>query len=65
MQKESINSPELSEEAIRNRAYQIYEERGCEPGYELDDWFQAEADVLGKKAPHADRKAVPPKIVAA
>jgi hypothetical protein len=29
------------DEEIRRRAYEIYLERGEEPGHELDDWFQA------------------------
>ena len=27
------------EEEIRRRAYQLYEERGCTPGHENDDWL--------------------------
>jgi hypothetical protein len=27
---------------IRRRAYEIYLERGCLPGQELEDWLQAE-----------------------
>ena len=30
------------EEEIRNRAYEIYLQRGRQPGYELEDWLQAE-----------------------
>ncbi|HBB95801.1 MAG TPA: hypothetical protein DC054_10455 [Blastocatellia bacterium] len=30
------------EQEIRNRAYEIYPQRGAQPGYELEDWFQAE-----------------------
>jgi hypothetical protein len=36
------------EEAIRLRAYKIYERRGCEHGHDLEDWLMAEADVVGK-----------------
>lgn len=42
-------SLELTEELIRLRAYQLYEGRSCEHGHDLDDWFQAEAEVFGKK----------------
>jgi len=41
-------SLELTEELIRVRAYQFYEERGCEDGHELDDWLRARAEILGK-----------------
>jgi len=36
------------EEAIRLRAYSIYEQRGREHGHDLDDWLIAEAEVVGK-----------------
>jgi hypothetical protein len=36
------------EEAIRSRAYSIYEQRGREHGHDLDDWLIAEAEVVGK-----------------
>jgi hypothetical protein len=31
------------EEEIRRRAYELYEARGCQEGYALDDWLRAEA----------------------
>jgi hypothetical protein len=34
------------EKLIRLRAYELYEQRGREEGHELDDWLQAEAEVL-------------------
>jgi hypothetical protein len=33
---------EARQEEINIRAYQIYLERGQQPGQELDDWLQAE-----------------------
>jgi len=41
-------SLELTEEYIRRRAYQLYEQRGREDGHHLEDWYQAEAEVFGK-----------------
>lgn len=35
------------EEEIRDRAYQLYEERGREDGHDLDDWLSAEAEITG------------------
>jgi len=35
-------------EAIRRRAYELYEERGGEPGLAEQDWFRAEAEVLSR-----------------
>jgi DUF2934 family protein len=46
--KPEQDSLELTE-IIRARAYQLYEERGCEDGHDLDDWLQAEAEIVGKK----------------
>jgi len=42
--------PEL-EDAIRHRAQQLYEQRGCVPGHEVEDWVQAEAEILQESAP--------------
>jgi hypothetical protein len=33
------------EQEIRDRAYEIYLERGAQPGYELEDWLQAEREL--------------------
>ena len=34
-------------EEIRRRVYEIYLERGEQPGRELDDWLQAERELEG------------------
>lgn len=47
--KPDEGSLELTEELIRVRAYQFYQERGCEDGHDFDDWLQAEAEIFGKK----------------
>jgi hypothetical protein len=33
------------EQQVRNRAYEIYLQRGGQPGYELEDWLQAEREL--------------------
>jgi hypothetical protein len=33
------------EENIRHRAYEIYLERGREPGHDVEDWLQAEREL--------------------
>jgi hypothetical protein len=33
------------EQPIRDRAYEIYLQRGAQPGYELEDWLQAEREL--------------------
>jgi Protein of unknown function (DUF2934) len=35
------------EERIRQRAYQLYEQRGRVDGFALDDWLHAEGEILG------------------
>src|SRR5260370_27309546 len=35
----------VRDEEIRRRAYEIYRERGEQPGRELDDWLQAEREL--------------------
>jgi hypothetical protein len=35
-------------EEIRQRAYELYEARGREEGHDIDDWLQAEDEVVGK-----------------
>jgi len=39
------STPELLER-IRIRAYELFEERGRHEGHEVEDWLQAEAEVL-------------------
>lgn len=34
------------EEQVRRRAYELYVERGNQSGSELDDWLQAEEEIL-------------------
>jgi hypothetical protein len=42
----SISNPAALENQIRERAYQLYEGRGREPGQEQVDWVQAEHEIL-------------------
>jgi hypothetical protein len=35
-----------SDEAISQRAYELYLQRGSVPGHENDDWLQAEAELM-------------------
>ena len=30
------------EEKIRKKAYELYEQRGCQDGHDQEDWFEAE-----------------------
>ena len=45
---ESERSPHsVSEQDIRERAYEIYLHRGAQPGHALEDWLQAERELSG------------------
>jgi Protein of unknown function (DUF2934) len=46
MGEASVGNAERDKE-IRRRAYEIYLERGEQPGSELDDWLQAERELEG------------------
>jgi hypothetical protein len=37
------------EAQIRQRAYELYQERGCAAGYENEDWLRAESEVLARQ----------------
>jgi len=39
------------EERVRQRAYQLYEQRGRVDGFALDDWLRAEREILGAGKP--------------
>ena len=43
--KQAINKEIPLEERIRQRAHEIYLERGGQDGSELDDWLQAEQEI--------------------
>ena len=38
------------DQQIRQRAYELYEQRGRTDGHELDDWLQAECEIKGRQA---------------
>jgi hypothetical protein len=43
--------PELRYELVRRAAYSFAEQRGFEPGHELDDWLAAEAAIDAQLGP--------------
>jgi len=50
--------PDNVREAIRRRAEEIYHRGGCLPGHDLENWRQAEAEILRESAARAVRKVV-------
>jgi Protein of unknown function (DUF2934) len=63
--KPDIGSQELTEEYIRLRAYQRYEQRGLQHGYALEDWVEAEAQIFGRKHESASAKGESARATAA
>ena len=41
--------PSVSEDQIRQRAYELYTQRGGGHGRHIEDWFRAEAELLGRR----------------
>ncbi|MFY9804554.1 MAG: DUF2934 domain-containing protein [Candidatus Acidiferrales bacterium] len=54
-----IERKELCKEDIAQRAYQMYTQRGGEPGRDTEDWFRAEKELTGESV------AAPAKATAA
>ncbi len=52
---------EVPREVTELRAYFKYCERGCEPGYDVDDWLAAERELLAERAAaeHAETAGTP------
>ncbi|MEK6325084.1 MAG: DUF2934 domain-containing protein [Acidobacteriota bacterium] len=44
------------QQMVRARAYEIYEMRGGQPGWDSHDWFQAEGEVLAFLIAHESRR---------
>jgi Protein of unknown function (DUF2934) len=47
---ENQASGTLTQEEIAQRAYALYEARGREDGHDLDDWHQAERELLEQRS---------------
>jgi len=45
-----------TEAEISARAFELYLQRGSTPGYELDDWLQAEAELVAQAVNAGGRK---------
>jgi hypothetical protein len=54
----SLESRVDLEERIRRRAYELYEQRGREDGYETEDWLAAEAELTRERTQPLARETV-------
>jgi len=43
-----IERKELSRGDIAHRAYDLYTQRGCEPGKDIEDWVRAEKELASE-----------------
>ena len=46
----AVNESEELKDKIRQRAYQLYEQRLWEDGHELEDWLRAEEEINEQEA---------------
>jgi len=53
-----------STEDVARRAYELYEARGAQPGWDLDDWLQAERELISTMAPDVSEKRAAPANMA-
>jgi hypothetical protein len=54
-----IERKALSKDNIAHRAYELYTQRGCEPGKDIEDWVRAEKELASEVV------VGPPKTMAA
>jgi hypothetical protein len=40
-----IENKDVSKENIARRAYELYTQRGCKPGNDVEDWLNAEKEL--------------------
>jgi Protein of unknown function (DUF2934) len=57
LKKTPISSDFDLEEQTRQRAYQLFEERGMVDGHDLDDWLQAEQEIKAGQTPRTLKKS--------
>lgn len=46
------------DERIRQRAFELFQLRGCQNGHDFDDWMQAEEEIMGKPQKLANLRVV-------
>ena len=54
VRESSLTQDELLRQRIAERAYQLYECRGCCHGHDVEDWLEAERLVLAEFEPQGD-----------
>jgi hypothetical protein len=49
--QKAVTGPPSREERIRQRAYELYEQRNGELGYADEDWYRAESEITSSPTP--------------
>ena len=49
-----------TKEQIETRAYELYQARGCQDGYALEDWYAAESELTNQFKLNEPRAAAAP-----
>lgn len=57
----SLSDDRLRHQRIAEKAYELYQRRGCCHGQDLDDWLEAERLVLAKIELQTDKAAGNPQ----
>ena len=58
IEPEASSEPTTREDRIRHAAYAAAEKRGFEPGFETDDWLEAERQIDAQGAPGSPQDPV-------
>jgi Protein of unknown function (DUF2934) len=45
----ATESPVDIQQQVRRRAFELYEQRGREDGHDLEDWLQAESELVQQR----------------
>jgi len=57
-EERQLSDTDLLRSRIELRAHELYESRGCLEGFDLQDWLQAEREVLAQLAEPEQAAAV-------
>jgi hypothetical protein len=58
MERRSGNYSPKVQAAIRRRATELYQRSGAAEGHDVENWYQAEAEILREAAVHPVRRAI-------
>jgi len=50
--KSNESQEQIVQDRIQKRAYELYEARGAAPGHALEDWTQAELEIMREPGIH-------------